>query len=377
MKDSIRLLTVRGIVIRIHLTFPLILVWAVLQFGVFTGQGVVGAIFGIVVTLLLFAVVVLHELGHSIAAQNYGVPVKEIVLLPLGGVARLERIPENPMQEFVIAIAGPAVNFVIAGLLLIVNQLLGIGSPLTDLSLMVARIESRGLDAVFDYIFTANLLLAAFNLLPAFPLDGGRVLRALLASRMEYARATSIAVSVGQGLAWLLGLWGFLGGNFFLIIIAIFIYFAGGQEGQMVQFRRVFGNLKVRQAYSRQAQTLAPQATLQEAVERLLTSFQADFPVCDGDQLVGLVTYTRLVESLNHVAPETPVQQIMQSDITPAQPDDDLFDVQQRMMAEHLEALPVVHNGRFLGLLTNRDVAEVYRLLSRQPGLIDDTPQRI
>jgi len=371
MGDSIRLLTVRGIVIRVHLTFPLILVWAVLQFGVFTGLGLAGAVFGIIVTLLLFAIVVLHELGHSIAAQNYGVPVKQIVLLPLGGVAQLERIPENPAQEFVIAIAGPAVNFGIAIIMLIINRLFGVGNLLSDPALMGVRMASLGVDAAFDYLFLVNMTLALFNLLPAFPLDGGRVLRALLASRMDYSRATSIAVSIGQGLAWLLGLWGFLNGNFFLILIAIFIYFGAGQEGQMVQFRRVFGGLKVRQAYSRQAQTLTPQSTLHDAVERMLSSFQADFPVCDGEQLIGLVTYTRLVEALNRVPPETPVQEIMQTDIRPAHPNDNLFDVQQRMAAEHLEALPVVQDSRFLGLLTTRDVGEAYRLLSTQPELIE------
>ncbi len=372
MSDSIQLLTVRGIVIRIHLTFPLILVWAVLQFGVFAGQGAAGAIFGIIVTLLLFTIVVLHELGHSIAAQNYGIEVKEIVLLPLGGVAQLERIPENPMHEFIIAIAGPAVNFAIALVMIVINQLFGIVGSLTDPLALMGGLQNPGLAAVFGYIFVANLFLAIFNLIPAFPMDGGRVLRALLASRMDYGRATSIAVNVGQTLAWLMGLWGFLNGNFFLILIAIFIYMGAGQEGQMVQFRRVLGRLKVRQAFSRQARVLSPDSSLQEAVEHMLSSFQADFPVCDGQRLVGLVTYTRLVEVLNAYPPETPVQQIMQTNIQPASPDDSLFDVQQRMMAEHLEALPVVQGEQFLGLLTNRDVGEVYRLLSNQPSLAQE-----
>jgi stage IV sporulation protein FB len=370
MSDSIRLFSVRGIVIRMHLTFPLILVWAVLQFGVFTGQGIAGALFGVVVTLLLFGIVVLHELGHSLAAQYYGVTVKEIILLPLGGVAQLERIPEKPIQEFVIAIAGPAVNGVIAIVLIILNRLFGIGGPTEDASLMIAQIETGALDAVFNYIFVTNLFLAIFNLVPAFPLDGGRVLRALLASRMSYARATAIAVTLGQLLAWLMGLWGFLSGNFFLILIAIFIYVGAGQEGQMVQLRRVLGNLKVHQAYSRKAQTLQPQTTLQEVVQLLLSSFQTDFPVCDGEHMVGLVTYTRLVEALNQFKPETPVQQIMQTNVQPARPNDSLFDVQQRMMAERLDAVPVIEDGRFLGMLTSSDVSEVYRLLSAQPSLI-------
>jgi stage IV sporulation protein FB len=207
MSDSVRLFSIRGIVIRVHLTFPLILVWAVLQFGPLAGQGWTGAIFGVVVMLLLFAIVVLHELGHSVAAQNYGVEVSEIVLLPIGGVARLKSIPQNPTQELVIAIAGPLVNFAIAVVMVLLNPLLGLGGFQDPFRLML-DLERNALGAVYNYVFTANLFLAVFNLIPAFPMDGGRVLRALLASRMNYARATEIAVGVGQTLAWLIGLWG-------------------------------------------------------------------------------------------------------------------------------------------------------------------------
>lgn len=369
MGDSFPLLTVRGITIRVHITFPLILVWAVLQFGVFTGQGLGGAIFGIIVTLLLFVIVVLHELGHSFAAQNYGVPVKQIVLLPLGGVAQLEEIPEDPGQEFVIAIAGPAVNFIIAVVMIVINRLTGLGGSFTDAGALFANIGRTTPDAIFDYVFAANLFIAIFNLIPAFPMDGGRVLRALLASRMDYGRATAIAVNVGQTLAWIMGLWGFLGGGFFLILIAIFIYMGAGQEGQMVALRRALGNLKVRQAYSRDAQTLTPQSTLQDAMQLLLRSFQADFPVCDNDRLVGLLTYARLVETLNERDSNTAVQAIMRTDVQPVSPEESLFDVQQRMATERVDALPVVQDGRFLGLLTSRDVNEVYRLISSQPRL--------
>jgi Zn-dependent protease len=151
MMNSIRLLTVRGIDIRVHVTFPLILIFAILQFGVFSGQGLNGAIFGIIVTLLLFAIVVLHELGHAVAAQHYGVPVTQIVLLPIGGVAQLERIPENPMQELVIAIAGPLVNFVIAIALYLVHVVFGIGGiSAGDATGLLISVGRGGIDAVFN-----------------------------------------------------------------------------------------------------------------------------------------------------------------------------------------------------------------------------------
>jgi Zn-dependent protease/CBS domain-containing protein len=335
---------------------------------VFTGQGVAGAIFGIIVTLLLFAIVVLHELGHSVAAQHYGVPVTQIVLLPIGGVAQLERVPENPVQELVIAIAGPLVNFFIAVGLYLVHLVFGIGGVSTGEPMgLLMGVGQGGIDAIFNYVFAANLFLAGFNLIPAFPLDGGRVLRALLATRVDYGRATAIAVNIGQSLAWIAGVWGFLNGDFFLILIAIFVYMGAGQEGQLVQLRCTLGNLTVGQAYSRQAHTLDSNATLQEAIHLTLTTFQSEFPVRAGEQLVGLLTYQRLVEALNQRGAQTLVRDVMLTDVEPVDPHESMYDVQQRMVEQRLDAIPVVENGRFLGLLTNRDVSELYRLAASQP----------
>jgi CBS domain-containing protein len=199
------------------------------------------------------------------------------------------------------------------------------------------------------------------------------VLRALLATRLDYGRATAIAVTIGQSLAWIAGLWGFLNGDFFLILIAIFVYTGAGQEGQLVQLRRAFADLTVDRAYSRQARTLGPQSTLQEAVDLTLTSFQSEFPVRDGEQLVGLLTYPRLVEALNQRGADTPVREVMQTEVKPVDPNERMFDVQQRMAEQRLDAIPVVENGRLLGLLTNRDVSELYRLAASQPGLLPKT----
>jgi Zn-dependent protease len=370
MGSSIRLFKVRGITIRMHLTFPLILVWGAVQFGLLTGRGLTGAIFGVVVTLLLFVIVVLHELGHSFAALHYGVPVKQITLLPIGGLAQLARIPEEPRQEFVIAIAGPLVNFGLAILLFLFSLTLGQKVEVAGPGAMLENMGTLSFQAFFNYVFISNLFLGVFNLLPAFPMDGGRVLRALLASRMDYARATSIAVSVGQSMAWLLGLWGFLGGGFFLILIAIFIYLGAGQEGQLVRLRHVLGGLTVEQAYSRQARSLSPQATLRDAIGLTLSTFQADFPVCEDDQLVGLLPYARLVEALDHHGPDIPVSEVMITDITPVTPGEGMFAVQQRLAENNLGALPVVEDGRFLGLITSRDINELYRLVSSQPDLM-------
>lgn len=367
MDSAIPLFKLRGIQVRMHITFPLILVWGAIQFGVLAGRGLAGAAFGVVVTLLLFGIVVLHELGHSVAAQYYGVHVRQIVLLPIGGVAQLGRIPEKPSQELVIAIAGPLVNFALAAVLGLVALLTGLDPGLGGLQGVLQQLGSASLNAVFAYVFVSNLFLGLFNLLPAFPMDGGRVLRALLATRMSYPRATALAVTIGQGLAWLMGLWGFLGGGFFLILIAIFIYTGAGQEGRLVQVRSVLRELTVGQAYSRGVQPLRPESSLREAIDITLATFQSDFPVCEGGRVVGLLTHTQLVEALNQVGPDRPVREFMRTDIQPVSPSDNLFLAQSRLTEQKIDALPVVENGEFLGLVTSRDVNEIYRLASRWP----------
>lgn len=364
MGQSIKLFSVRGIAVRMHLTFPLILVWAALQFGVLARAGWSGAIFGIIATSLLFVVVILHELGHSITAQRFGVEVKQIVLLPIGGVAQLAHIPEKPTQEFLIAIAGPAVNFVLAILLAVFAWFAQLNLSLDQLPSLLLNLDGISFTALFAYLFASNLLLGVFNLIPAFPMDGGRILRALLAMRMSYPRATVIAVGIGQLLAFLMGAVGFLQGDFLWVLIAIFIYTGAGQERQLVLARSVLGDLKVEQAYSRNARSISPDSTLREAVDLTLNSFQADFPVCDEVQLVGILTHARLVEALNKYGPEEIVSEVMISDTKPVSPNDDLLDVQQRLAQLNIDALPVTLGGSFLGLITNRDINEIYRLAS-------------
>lgn len=380
MEGSIKLFTVSGIDIRMHLTFPLILLWSALQFGVFLGLGWQGAAFGVLVTLLLFAIVVLHELGHSYAALAYKIPVRRIVLLPIGGVAELTRLPDDPRQELVVAIAGPAVNFVLAALLWLVAQVTPLGAGLAQgqiLQVFTRGALSNPTEAVFQYIFAANLVIGLFNLIPAFPLDGGRMLRALLAIPLGQARATRIAVGIGQAAAWLLGLWGVLTGNFFMVILAVFIYLAGGQEGRMVQVKNVLASVRVWQAFARRVATLAPYEPVNRAVELTLQSFQSDFPVCAGDRVVGLLTATDVMQALQRHQEATPVSQVMRTEFPVASPTDSIFDVQQRMAAANLGAVPVVEGGVFVGMLTSRDIGELYQVLSVSPHLLDQEPGRV
>jgi Zn-dependent protease/CBS domain-containing protein len=373
VESSIKLLTVSGIEIRMHLTFPLILLWGALQFGLVLGLGLPGAAFGVLVTLLLFVIVVLHELGHSYAALGYKIPVQRIVLLPIGGVAELGRLPEDPRQELVVALAGPAVNFVLAVVLWLVAQATPLGRALAGdplPQLFTGGMLADPVAAVFQYVFSANLAIGLFNLLPAFPLDGGRVLRALLAMRLTYPRATAVAVGIGQTMAWLLGLWGVLNGNFFLVILAIFIYMAGSQEGRMVQVKNVLASVRVRQAFARRAVVLMPYDPVSRAVELTLQSFQADFPVCDGGRVVGLVTAADVMQALQQHREHVPVAQVMRTEFPIASPLDSVYDVQQRMLEANLSAVPVVEDGVFVGMLTSRDISELYQMLSVSPHLL-------
>jgi Zn-dependent protease/CBS domain-containing protein len=373
VESSIKLLTVSGIEIRMHLTFPLILLWGALQFGLVLGLGLPGAAFGVLVTLLLFVIVVLHELGHSYAALGYKIPVQRIVLLPIGGVAELGRLPEDPRQELVVALAGPAVNFVLAVVLWLVAQATPLGRALAGdplPQLFTGGMLADPVAAVFQYVFSANLAIGLFNLLPAFPLDGGRVLRALLAMRLTYPRATAVAVGIGQTMAWLLGLWGVLNGNFFLVILAIFIYMAGSQEGRMVQVKNVLASVRVRQAFARRAVVLMPYDPVSRAVELTLQSFQADFPVCDGGRVVGLVTAADVMQALQQHREHVPVAQVMRTEFPIASPLDSVYDVQQRMLELNLSAVPVVEDGVFVGMLTSRDISELYQMLSVSPHLL-------
>jgi stage IV sporulation protein FB len=367
---GIKLLTVRGIEIKMHLTFPLILIVAAAQFGLREdGVSLSGAAFGVVVTLLLFLCVVIHELSHSLMSAKMGFPVHDIVLFPLGGVAQIERLPERPGQEFLMAIVGPLSNVVIAGVLLSIGFLLNVD---VNLRLDLAHL---GWKDVLSYLVVTNIGLAVFNLIPAFPMDGGRVLRALLATVMPHARATAIAVNVGQGLAWLFGLVGLLRSDFIWILVAVFVYAGAAQEGRMVQVKSVLRGLRVRQAFSRHALVLSPDDPVSRAADLTLESFQADFPVCDGTpdsgaRIVGLLTHADVIRALKQRRPETPVREVMRTDFPAVRLNDELFEAHRRMAEEGLGALPVVDKGHFLGLLTRRDVNEVYQLLSVSPELL-------
>jgi stage IV sporulation protein FB len=379
---SIKIATVKGIEIKVHLTFLFIILWAAIEGGTGLGGGLRGTIFGIVSTTLLFFCVVLHELGHSFQALRYKVKVRNITLLPIGGVAQMESIPEKPGQELAISLAGPAVNFAIAGLLApLALWVLGtqiaayLGQPAYLLSDTGQRVLSWVLDGLFYgtdwkalifYLLSMNVSLGTFNLIPAFPMDGGRVLRALLALRLDYLRATRVAVNVGRGLAVLLGVAGLMLFQFPLVLIAVFIYAGGGYERQMVEVKKALQGLQVRQAVTRQLRVVTPATPLAHVLDLIFHGYQSNFPVVEGRQLVGILTREYILVTLRERGPNVAVGQVMRTDFPVVNLSDSLLHVQQLIAKSGVKAVPVVEDGIFRGLITLDKINETYTLLSRR-----------
>jgi Zn-dependent protease/CBS domain-containing protein len=359
MRWSVRIARVAGIDVKIHLTFILLLVWIGLTY--YATGGTTAAIQGVLFILALFACVLLHEFGHALAARAFGIQTPDITLLPIGGVARLQRMPDKPWQELVVAIAGPLVNVLIAAVLILVmgrqaafDHLQHLGNPGDE---MLAKLTS------------INIWLVLFNLIPAFPMDGGRVLRALLAMTMNYARATQIAAVIGQGLAFVFGLIG-LFTNPLLIFIAFFVYLGAQQEASMAQMKNLSQNMAVSEAMVTHLVSLPADATLDDAIEALLRTSQHEFPVVDGAQRVlGVLTRDDMVAALKRHGPTLPVIKAMQSEVPVVQPDDPFEKAFRLMQDRSLPALPVVDRlGRLRGIITPENIGELMMVCALRPN---------
>ena len=286
----------------------------------------------------------------------------------------MEEIPEDPNKELRISLAGPLVNFGIAVLLIGIGALLDARAliPLSDLYSSLGSVSWSGLLA---YLTSANLLLGLFNLIPAFPMDGGRVLRALLAKKMTHSRATQIASQVGQGFALLMGLWGFMSGSWTLVIIAIFVWMGAGQENQGVQTKHILGGATVGQAMTRSPHTLRINDSLSKAVELTLSTSQADFPVLEwgSKQVVGLIGESDLLRGLQSLGADATAREVMRTKIAFANPDEPLHIAQQKMVTGRTRSMPVVDSdGELIGLLTSGDINEAYRLMAVSTKLVVD-----
>ena len=316
-----------------------------------TGESVSAAFRGVGFILALFGCVFLHELGHAMAASRYGIRTRDITLLPIGGLARLERMPRDPRQELIVALAGPAVNVLIAALLLCV---LLVADPAAGLGTLL-----QPGDEFLQQLMWVNLFLVAFNMIPAFPMDGGRVLRSLLARVLNYSSATNVAARVGQVLAIVLGVAGFLFfGNPFLILIAAFVFFGAQSEAQMVRLADRIRGVPVHYAMMTRFRSLSPQEPLRVAAGELLSNPQQDFPVAEEDRVVGVLTRSDLIRALEQGREEARVADIMRPTCDVVTETDQLEKPYELLKGERCSSVPVVRDGRLVGLITLENILD-------------------
>ncbi|HPF12911.1 MAG: site-2 protease family protein [Planctomycetes bacterium] len=367
MKWSYKIGTFAGIGVFVHSTFLLLLAW-ILGSYVLSGQGVADTVVGIGFILALFGCVLLHEFGHALTAKRYGIRTRDITLLPIGGLARLERMPEDPRQEMVVAFAGPAVNGVIALLLFAILYLTGTLQPWAELNANQGSFLQR--------IMLVNIVLLVFNLIPAFPMDGGRVLRAFLALRMPYAAATQRAAAVGQALALFFGLVGLLY-NPVLMFIALFVWIGAGQEASMAMMKDSLGGIPVNHAMVTHYDVLAPTDTLSRAIDLTLHSTQRDFPVLDGDQVVGMLLQKDLMRGLASGERAKEVSEVMHKDVPFAQANEMLEAVFQRLAEGKCPTIPVTQKGQLVGLVSVDNIGEYIAIQSALSGARRAGTQRV
>jgi Zn-dependent protease/predicted transcriptional regulator len=345
MRWSLKIGTIAGIRVELHVTFLIFVGWIAVSSGLTTGDPL-QAVAAVIAMLLIFACVVLHELGHAMAARRYGIMTRDIILLPIGGLARLQRMPEKPQEEMVVALAGPAVNVVIAALLLV----LGV-KPMSLVGMREA--------GILELLLFVNLMMVLFNMIPAFPMDGGRVLRALLAIRLPYPRATRIASGVGQGIALLFGVAGLFTNHIMLLFIALFVFLAAGEERALVETRTSLSGLPVRAAMVTDFRVLDVRDPLQRAVEFLLAGSQQDFPVLDQGTPVGILTRADLAHALQHHGADVPVGDVMKAVAESVEAGEPLEAAVQRMREHGRTSLPVLHHGDLVGMITLENVGDV------------------
>jgi Zn-dependent protease len=348
MKWSWKIGEYKGIGVYVHATFLLIIIWVAYSHWN-AGQSLAATITGILFVLAIFGCVVLHEFGHALTAQKYNIKTRDITLLPIGGVARLERMPDDPRQELWVALAGPVVNVVIAIAIfawLIVTSAL---EPVTSLTVTSGSFLER--------LMVVNIFLVVFNMLPAFPMDGGRVVRALLALRMEYARATHIAANLGQAMALLFGFVGFFT-NPFLIFIALFVWIGAQQEASMAQVKTAFDGIPVSHAMLTDFYTLNSNDTLARAVQLILAGSQHDFPVLENGHVVGVLTRSDLMKALAEHGQSYPVSGVMRQDFEMADTSEMLQTAFTRLQGCDCRIMPVLKEDKLVGLLNMENVGE-------------------
>ena len=346
-----------GIKVKVHITF--ILLPLLIGLGVFFTEGPSNALRAIVFVFFIFTCVTFHEFSHSLVAQHYKIKVKSIILLPIGGVATMEKMPEKPKEEFLMAIAGPMFNIVLAIILFYPIYIL-FDRNLAQMS--PANSSFYTWKATILYMYWVNPILAVFNMLPAFPMDGRRALRAFLASRIGTARATRIAVSIGHGFAILFGLYGLMRGYIMLILIAFFIYMAASQEEKMVNLKVALGHYTAKDILSKEHFTVSPDASIAKVLELSLKTSQQDFPVVASNKVVGILTRQNLISAIHQHSKEKTVKEVMSHKFISVKINEHLTTLYSKMAANNLKTALVFYHNELKGVISLEDIARVYNL---------------
>lgn len=367
MGNSFKIGRAFGIDVKVHWTFFLLLTFfAYLSYS--NTQSVVNALITIGIVVALFLCVVAHEYGHSIVAQRMGIEVQDITLLPIGGLARMKSMPERPIDEVKVAVAGPLVNVVLAPIFIALAFVFGF--DLSQLRNLFEVQESIG--NVLLYLGGINIFLVVFNMIPAFPMDGGRVLRGLLATRFGPVRATSIASGIGQFFALTFFVVGLLTGQFLLALIAVFIFFGANGENQMVRQRETMRGLTVSDVMGtkRRTETVTPYHNFGQVFDAVIHGYQEDFPVVDEQgNIVGMITRNEIMAAAHSPDKFSSVRDLMKTEFPTISPDADLFKDGHRILQENnIRAIPVIKADDLVGMLTIDDIgqASLLRDLKKQ-----------
>ncbi len=363
MKASWTVARVAGVAIRVHATFLLLLLWIGASEWITEGT-LAGALAGVGFAALIFASVVLHEFGHAFVARRFGIKTLDITLLPIGGVARLEKIPTEPRAELLVALGGPAVNVVLVAGLAAVALLAGLPIGPPDVS------GDPQLPIVVRLLWV-NAALALFNMIPAFPMDGGRVLRAVLSMRLDHRRATRVAAAVGQTLAFMLGFLGLFGSPL-LVFVALFVWLGAAAEVAGEELHAALAGLSVADAMTTRFEALAPEDTLGAAAARAVHLGQTSFPVVVADGLVGVLGHDPLIVGLAERGAEALVGSVMDREPARGSAREALEGALNRMQEAGKPIIVVVDGRRVVGLLTPASVGELVALrgalLRHAPG---------
>jgi Zn-dependent protease/CBS domain-containing protein len=355
MKNSYRLARVMGIDIDVHITFFLLLA----LFFFLLGPK------GLFLVVGVFFFVTVHEICHSLAAAHFGIKVKRITLLPIGGVAAMPEMPTKPYQELIISLAGPMSNVLVVVLFYYpLRALLGQETLMYPLFVMTGQAAYSGQFNILAHIYWINLILAAFNMIPAFPMDGGRVLRAALSYRMGRKEATKLAVRVGHIFALLFGYFGIVHGHIFLLLIAVFIYMSASGEGMQVMVQETIKRYRVGDVLSRDFVSITPETPLKKVLELIFHSHQEDFAVMEDGFLRGIVTRREVMRGMHSDGQDISVKTVMRTDV-PALKVTATLDVAQKMMQKYnTHALPVTNKERVVGMVTMDDINRVFVMMN-------------